>query len=97
MATVTKITSDRPLPRPGSILNWDTTLETDPKILAAYARKAATLTALALKGYADTEDRPDDREYEIAKECADLTDLLCFVLARELGADSDPDEPKDGA
>ena len=76
---------------------WDTTCETDPKILAVHARQAATLTVLALKGYADTDDQPDDREYEIAKECAELTSLLCFVLARELGVDADTDQPKDGA
>jgi len=47
-----------------------------------HARQAATLTVLALKGcYLDTDDT-QDREFEIAKECAELTDLLC-LLSRE--------------
>ena len=74
-----------------SILNWTTTYERDPKILAAHAFRAATLTALVLKGYNETVAPdgavdPGGHEYELTCEAADLSALLSFVLARELGA-----------
>lgn len=69
----------------GSILNWDCAAERDPKKLANLARAASVLTNLALNGLSDS-DSIGDLERTIVMECADLTDLLSFRLARELRA-----------
>ena len=88
--SVTPIKPEAPRPKMpphDSILNWDATLEKDPKILAQFARQASTLAKLAMAGVkAESVDRLDDFEAELARECAALTDLLCFKIAKQLGA-----------
>ena len=87
MAKVTAIA----LPRPTlcSILNWDATLENDPKILARYARQASTLANLVVAGLkveADEVGSGNDFEAELGRQCTAITEVLCFKLAKQLGA-----------
>ena len=73
-----------------SILDWSTTERDDPKILAQGARSAATLTHLVLAGIHAEEERGSEDAtglyFELARECAALSELLCSILARSLGA-----------
>jgi len=73
-----------------SILDWSTTQRDDPKILAQGARSAATLTHLVLAGIHAEEERGGEDatglSFELARECAALSELLCSVLARAIGA-----------
>ena len=73
-----------------SILDWDATMQRDPEILARYARRAAALTNLVMAGIHAEEEKKgtstDDFDMDLARDCAALSDLLCSLLARQLGA-----------
>ena len=80
---------DVPKPIWESILDWSTTQQDDPKRLAQSARSAATLTHLVMAGIHAEEERvgtdSSGFSFELARDCAALSDLLCSVLARNLG------------
>ena len=79
----------------GSILNWETTNSREPKELAHAALQAAVLSNLVTAGYTlqDGGTGPGkDIEVGFVRECAELSALLSFVLARELGALDDDEE-----
>jgi len=90
--TIARIAPPEAAPEPvwASILDWSTTQQNDPKGLAQSARSAATLTHLVMAGIHAEEERggPDNTglRFELARDCAALSDLLCSVLARSLGA-----------
>ena len=90
--TITRIAPPEaaPEPRVWSILDWSTTEREDPKILSQGARRAATLTHLVMAGIHAEEERglsdATGLYSELARECAALSELLCSILARSLGA-----------
>ena len=80
-----------------SILNWNCSAEHDPKKLARLARSASALTSLAVRGLMHSDDLGDsgagpDHARELVSELVELTDLLTFCLARELGAEDDDEK-----
>lgn len=82
----------------GSILNWDVTNSRDPKELAYAASQASDLAHFVTAGYTSKHDGShSERVDELVRECTALSSLLCFVLARELGALDKDDDAKDGA
>jgi hypothetical protein len=78
---------------PLSILNWETTDEDDPQRLARYARQAALLAQVAVRGSLDIEKQigspTDDLEYLTICELLGFTELLCRQVAKKLGVEKE--------
>jgi hypothetical protein len=74
-----------------SVLNWDVASEDDPKALARHACEASTLARLIVAGLEVDElenagNSVTGLEMKLSRASTTVAELLCFKLARELGA-----------